>query len=600
MSNNRVTGRPLFALGICLWASGASASPQLELTANGVTDTLDLSPDTPIALQASLDPGDRAGHAADWWIHADTPFGRFSWVYPDGWVVGDRRTVSAPLIEVPPYTLSTGALPEGTYTIHFAVDDNADGIRDAHWSTTLQLRVGGAAQSSNEEVELCRFLYTEAQLQENPTVTVTNPTAEPLDLAVEVIPATGGTTVRLSQGSTPAGDTMNYSVAYIAEQSGVDAPFTARFTTQPGDGVEAVDCSSNLIAHRIPSCGDLMAPFTTEPLEPDAYFQINPIGGINPGGHTFATGHTYLMLTDRWSPREVYAPADVTVTEVSRGTSFDDGSVDHSIQFYPCAELHGFFNHVTELAPALTDHLAPFGDCVTSPYAEICSQQSDIRIAAGTLIGYAGGPATGSAALDFGLRDYRADPILYANPDRLENWRELYVACPYDYYEEGSAREQLQDRLAVASHGEPLCGSVAYDRPGTAQGRWFLAGSSGAYEPEHIALMPANTDPDTIGVLSIGNADIGTDGYYFDYEYTGRINLSFDQVTADGHTYCYDQLRSRTPTVASGNAEALPGILFLRMDDAEHLTLERATGAAACPADPDSLVFTSAAVAFER
>ena len=587
---------PTALAACCLALSVHAAPPQLQLSANGATGTLELSPDTPVTLQVSLDPGDSAGQEADWWLYADTPLGRFSWVYPHGWSAGEQRTLRAPLVEVAPYTLLSQPLPYGFYEVHFAIDDS---VRDEQWSSELQLRVGGA-QPPAERVELCRFFYSETQMGDNPQVTITNPTDTPLELAVEVTPAAGGTPLRVNQGTTGAGETQSYSIAYIADRSGVQGAFTARFTTPSGDGVEGVECSSNLVAHRVESCGDRQGVFTHEPLEPAAYFQINPIGGINPSGHTFATGHTYLMLNDRWSPQPIYAPADVTVTEVSRGTSNDDGSTDHSIQFHPCAELRGFYNHVTELAPALTERLAPFDQCTTSPYAEICSQQADVPITAGTLIGYAGGPNTGSAALDFGLRDYRAEPIAYANPQRLVSSEELYVACPYDYYQEGAAREQLRARLAVASHGQPLCGSVAYDRPGTAQGRWYLAGSDSVVEDDHLALMPANTDPELIGVLSVGNADLGTDGYYFDYTAEGRVNRPFDQVTADGHTYCYDRLRSRTRSVESGNAEALPGILFLRMEDAERIIVERSVGVVVCPADPDTLTLSPLAVAFER
>ncbi len=190
-----------------------------------------------------------------------------------------------------------------------------------------------------------------------------------------------------------------------------------------------------------------------------------------------------------------------------------------------------------------------------------CSKQVSIEVSVGKLLGYAGGGGQGSAALDFGLRDSRLDPIFYANTQRVVNSDQLYVACPYDYYadtgesgadtgesgadtgENGSVRDILQAKLQNVRTTPPVCGTVALDEVNTAQGRWYLVGSSDSSENDHIALVPSNKQPATVAVLSIGNSSIGTDAYYFDFQSTGLVNLAFDQVTADGNIYCWDRLR---------------------------------------------------------
>ena len=113
-----------------------------------------------------------------------------------------------------------------------------------------------------------------------------------------------------------------------------------------------------------------------------------------------------------------------------------------------------------------------------------------------------------------------------------------------------------------------------------------------------MALVPSNFDP-SVGVLSIGNADIGTEAYFFDMESTGLKRRDFSGVSSDGNIYCYDNLRNRTNSIATGNSTSLSGYLFFSITTNTTLKMER-IGTGSCPNDPNTLSFSSAAVTFER
>jgi len=85
------------------------------------------------------------------------------------------------------------------------------------------------------------------------------------------------------------------------------------------------------------------------------------------------------------------------------------------------------------------------------------------------------------------------------------------------------------------------------DLPGTPQGNWYLFGT-GNYpdtfpKDQHLALVRDNIHPSR-GVFSVGTSIPGLrpDVYHFNPQTTGRVNLDFSQVTADGNVYCYDSL----------------------------------------------------------
>ena len=142
-----------------------------------------------------------------------------------------------------------------------------------------------------------------------------------------------------------------------------------------------------------------------------------------------------------------------------------------------------------------------------------------------------------------------------------------------------------------------ICGTVDYDVPATAQGRWFLidTDANSLDESQHMALVPSNYDPD-VGVLSVGNPIVGTDSYFFDFKTIGQLRRRFEDITNDGNIYCFDGLRNNVDPEFSSS---LAGYLFFQLTTDTTLTIER-VHSGTCPDSPNSLVFSSSAVSFER
>lgn len=124
-----------------LWsASTAAVTPRVEQTNAAANPPL--AGRDPVQVRVSLDPGERAGEPADWWLYAETPVGPFSWEPQGGWVASETPIpLQARLVGFDGFEALDYLLPEGDYTIHFGVDDNQDGLLDLTWSEPLAFTV---------------------------------------------------------------------------------------------------------------------------------------------------------------------------------------------------------------------------------------------------------------------------------------------------------------------------------------------------------------------------------------------------------------------------------------------------------------------------
>ena len=104
---------------------GTRSFISLDLKANG-QDILHTDSQTTISVTASLNHNSENQALFDWWITANTDFGTFSYVYPDGWVSGEQRTISSPLVNFTPLIILETALPQGSYTINACINKSAD------------------------------------------------------------------------------------------------------------------------------------------------------------------------------------------------------------------------------------------------------------------------------------------------------------------------------------------------------------------------------------------------------------------------------------------------------------------------------------------
>ena len=406
---------------------------------------------------------------------------------------------------------------------------------------------------------------------------------------------------------------MAFALVLLAACSGAGGEGSSPEAAPPaGSSSEAGSETPSAVPPRdssseLPSCGTDNAFFSVSPVALSDFMGLVPLGNFAPSAHVFPTDHIYFHINkidrSQWElgtiEVPVVSPGDVWVTEIrSTGT---ENRTDYGIRFTPCEELDVFFIHVASLSEKLEQSFSPpYDEC--NEYStggsnyQNCSKTENVKLAAGEAIGTAGGDQFLNA-LDLGIYDFRTDPLPYANPDR---WGEqsLHVACPLDYFT-ADVRDALRAKLG--SHDgntsrtlSPACGEVEQDEPGTAQGVWFVPGTSYTYpEDSHLTLAHDNVDPST-GVFSVG-VSMGSSGlssglYLFDPASSGVVNRDFKDVTADGVVYCYE-VRDRFGT------EPLPFIILVQLTSPTTLRSER-QDAASCGSGPWQ--FGSAYTEYER
>jgi hypothetical protein len=287
--------------------------------------------------------------------------------------------------------------------------------------------------------------------------------------------------------------------------------------------------------------------FTRALVDLDEVTGIVPLGNLNPPSHTFPTRHLYFYTGDPGSPPSdpaiVYFPGAGWIEHVER-KEYQDGGADYSVQYAMCDELRGYFHHLGSVDPAILDRAGRFKHCSTYSTADQtvtrCETSPNLSVEAGTVVGTVGFYGT----VDFGLDDRRRE-LPFANPNRFTDF--LWAACPFDYYSD-PPKADLEALLGAwdgseRRTAEPVCGRVAWDAPGTAQGNWVRsdAPADAFLDGYGLALVRDNVDPDR-GALSIGDVGTPADGsaLLFDPETTGVVNRRFDLVEAGAGVHCYE------------------------------------------------------------
>ena len=112
------------------------SSISADIKANGLDGHVTVSSYDPVSIVISLDPGDKTGQTADWWIAVNTPLDPpedwYTYVYPTGWLPGINLCAQTPLFALSPYEVLNMTLPPGNYTFYFALDD-PDGMATGPW-----------------------------------------------------------------------------------------------------------------------------------------------------------------------------------------------------------------------------------------------------------------------------------------------------------------------------------------------------------------------------------------------------------------------------------------------------------------------------------
>jgi hypothetical protein len=342
---------------------------------------------------------------------------------------------------------------------------------------------------------------------------------------------------------------------------------------------------------------------TVAPVDAALLREIVPLGNLSPPSHTQPTDHLY-MNTTTVSPgvatvANIVAPGDMLITEVSKQTRSGGGpndGVNYGMKFFPCADVFMYFSHIVTLSPDLTTRVGAITDC--DPPSTVggitsieCNKIIQIRLTAGTLIGTVGGPSF--PGVDFGGADRRVPKLAFVNPARSygnnHNFGQNNTICPVDYFVPavaGALRARL-GRNGTTRTIPPVCGSVMQDVPNTAQGRWFFDNT--VQEDPHLALAHDNGDP-RLGTISAGTSipSLPVGARNFTTVTTGRVNLDFPLVTADGQIYCYQNLVFGPPARH----------VLIQLISATRVRIEGVLGATC--GDPATWVFTSGAREFTR
>jgi len=121
--------------------TGAPLAPRPDIQANGSDEPIQVSANSKVRITVSLDAGDHAGDDADWWIFAETDTRILSYVHPTGWQPGLHRTAAIPLVSFGPRVVRDNSAPAAQYVVHFAVDENMDGIPDLTWEDSVTVIV---------------------------------------------------------------------------------------------------------------------------------------------------------------------------------------------------------------------------------------------------------------------------------------------------------------------------------------------------------------------------------------------------------------------------------------------------------------------------
>ncbi len=340
--------------------------------------------------------------------------------------------------------------------------------------------------------------------------------------------------------------------------------------------------------------------FTVSPIEVSKIAEIITLGNLNPPGHTFPTDHIYFYPTrppgnpDRPDVVNVYAPADLTVTNVVASRHVQANITDFNITFQPCRSLTVVFGHVSSLNTAV---FGPTMDLsgweLLNEYStggetyRISSRNFNITVKAGDLLGTAGGNP-GQWALDFGVYNANSRSALAANPSRWQYSNYLTAVCPLSLYPPGPLLDNLvalvkRDKVA----GEPYpWGTVMQDVAGTASGCWFFSGTEDTYpEDPHLALVHSNLHPSK-AVFSVGTSvpSLKSGVYEFTPQASGLLNRDFKDVVPDDRIYGF-------------SVGGFSGVVILSLPDADTLYLEVLPGGST---SPSAWKFSNHKVVFQR
>ncbi|HIM37648.1 MAG TPA: hypothetical protein EYM38_06450 [Dehalococcoidia bacterium] len=133
--------------------------------------------------------------------------------------------------------------------------------------------------------------------------------------------------------------------------------------------------------------------------------------------------------------------------------------------------------------------------------------------------------------------------------------------------------EGYQDRGVAVG---PICGVAMQDRPGPAQGNWFVNREVGGFTDisKELALAHHPVHRNS-GAISVGGTIMDMGVWVFMEEKEGLVKRGFDQVVPDGQIYCYQGAISSE----SGQGPPMfPGRLLISLTSETEMVVDRQDG----------------------
>lgn len=404
---------------------------------------------------------------------------------------------------------------------------------------------------------------------------------------------TGDSTTQVVPSQTDSKKSTSTSSSTSSSSSNTNGNSSGSQNLSSSESGSGNSGSSSSNSSGLSSCGSNYSFFTHSPLGESDFDDLTPLGNLNPSGHVFPTDHIYFYLVNPLARYNLYSPGDFTITQISASEHVEDGFTDYSFTFQSCNEFKAQFGHVSGLASKLSQALsAPYQwDSTYSTGGKTYrnyGKNVSLTISAGEQIGTVGGNS-GQNALDMNAYDSRVT-LNFANSSRWSQRSDTtHTVCPIDYYSE-SLKNTLKNRFSgngVRRTIDPVCGTIEQDIAGTAQGVWFLGGTTTfSSEDPHLALVHDNIDPSK-AVFSVGTSmsasGLSSGTYQFTPQSSGLVNRDFDDITSDSNTYCFE------PSYLSGK-------IILQLTNSTTLIMEKQSDT--CGSGPWS--FTSNATTFER
>ena len=337
----------------------------------------------------------------------------------------------------------------------------------------------------------------------------------------------------------------------------------------------------------LPTCTD--RPLSVLPLPREKILGVVPLGHLNPPEHTQPTDHVYLSIPgylEGAAPSvDLHSAGDGRLVRVSRMDYDQDGATwsDWNLTIAVCDGREIRYGHVSTVTAEIQQaaNASRTGRCDTYGYGEsqyqYCSADVSVDVAAGDLVGTAGGLGTPNTALDLWAYDNEMAPLAFIN-SAAQPSDARQVTCPLDWFSEDLSqflygiRHEVHLGASLPADAGVGCGKVLNDVVGTAKGLWYSVTEVEGTWQNQLALVDDNTRTDHQAV-SVAST-VSDPGYWiFAAGATGTVNRDFAGVQAGQGIHCYS---SFTPE-SSGTQAATDRFLIEVVDD-DTLRIERQTG----------------------